>query len=145
VTAGLCYLFVARARGGGGSASIQVFRLAIAGTFAWLLAGASAAALTASYHAASGTPDSHPYCATLRTVVLAGMSLLLAWAGSRWNRVELSRLMYPAMVLAAYRLLMVDMGQDYKPALFLSLLVFGGALIALPRLARARGAASGTA
>jgi hypothetical protein len=36
---------------------------------------------------------------------------------------------------------MVDLAQDHKPALFLSLLVYGGALMALPRLARARGTA----
>jgi hypothetical protein len=140
VTAALCYLLVARARDASGSTSLQVFRLAVAGTLVWLLAGASAGALTAAYHAAFGTSASHPYCATLRTGVLAGISLVLAWAGSRWNRVELSRLIYPAMILAAYRLLMVDLGQDYKPALFLSLLVYGGALMALPRLARKPGA-----
>ena len=140
VTAALCYLLAARARDAGGSLSIQVFRLAVAGTFVWLLAGASAGALTAAYHAMFGSPASHPYCATMRTGVLAGLSLVLAWAGSRWNRVELSRLIYPTMILAAYRLLMVDLGQDYKPALFLSLLVYGGALMALPRLVRTRGA-----
>lgn len=141
LAAALCYVLTVRDRDTGESASIQVFRLAVAGTFAWLLAGASAGALTAGYHAAFGTLASHPYCATMRTGVLAGLALLLAWTGARWNRAELSRLMYPAMILGAYRLVMVDMGQDHKPALFLSLLVYGGALMALPRLARMRGAA----
>ena len=135
-TAALCYLLAIR--GPNAPANIQVFRLAVAGTLVWLLAGASAGALTSAYHAVFGAASSHPYCATLRTSVLAGLALLLAWAGARWHRVELSRLIYPTMVLGAYRLVMVDLGQDQKPALFLSLLVYGCALMALPHLARAR-------
>jgi hypothetical protein len=143
LAATLCYLLAVRDRDAGESASVQVFRLAVAATFVWLLAGASAGALTAGYHATFGALDSHPYCATLRTGTLAGISLFLAWAGARWNRVELSRLIYPAMILGAYRLTMVDLGQNHKPALFLSLLIYGGALMALPRLARARAASAG--
>ena len=138
VTAALCYLLAARDRGAGGSAGIQIFRLAVAGTFVWLLAAAASGALTAGYHATFGLLASHPYCATLRTSVLAAIALLLAWAGARWQRVEMSRLIYPAMILGAYRLVMVDLGQDNKPALFLSLLAYGGALMALPRLGRTR-------
>jgi hypothetical protein len=137
LAAALCYLLAAGGRRGE-SPSLQVFRLAVAGTFAWLAAGAAAGALTSGYHAVLGAGASHPYCATLRTSVLAGLALVLAWTGAHWNRAELSRLIYPAMILGAYRLAMVDMGQDYKPALFLSLLVYGAALMALPRLSRAR-------
>ena len=42
------------------------------------------------------------------------------------------------MLLGAYRLLVLDLHQDRKAALFLSLLVYGGALMLLPLLARAR-------
>ena len=38
------------------------------------------------------------------------------------------------MVLGAYRLLTDDLHQDRKAALFLSLLIYGAALIVLPRL-----------
>jgi hypothetical protein len=142
VVAALCYLLAARDRSTSGSASVQVFRLAVAATLAWLLAGASAGTLTAAYHAVFGAAAGHPYCATLRTGVLAGLSLVLAWTGARWSRVELSRLIYPAMILGAYRLTMVDLAQDHKPALFLSLLVYGGVLMVLPRLARTPGASA---
>jgi hypothetical protein len=140
IVAAVCYLLAASGRGTGQSASSQVFRLAIAGVFAWLAAGALASALTAGCHSAFGATAGHPYCATLRTGVLAGLSLVLAWTGARWSRAELSHLIYPAMLLGAYRLTMVDFAQDHKPALFLSLLVYGGALMALPRLARTRAA-----
>ena len=42
------------------------------------------------------------------------------------------------MLLGGYRLLTDDLHQDRKTALFLSLLLYGAALIALPRLRRAR-------
>jgi hypothetical protein len=86
----------------------------------WLTAGIAAGALGA----------------TLRTGVLAATALLLAWAGSRWNRLELSRLIYPVMIAGAYRLVMEDLHQDRKAALFLSLLLYGAALMLLPRLHR---------
>jgi hypothetical protein len=142
LAAALCYLLAVHHRDAADSASLQLFRLAVAGTFAWLLAAASAGLLSAAYHAAFGSLASHAYCATMRTGVLAGLALLLAWTGARWTRVELSRLIYPAMILGAYRLVMLDLGQDHKPALFLSLLFYGGALMALPQLARTRNTVS---
>jgi len=82
---------------------------------------------------------------TMRTGVLVGISLLLIWAGTRWRIAELSRLTIPTMVLGAYRLMMVDLAQAYKPALILSMLMYGVALITLPRLARAGTAPDATA
>ena len=76
----------------------------------------------------------HAYCATLRTAVLSGAAVALAWCGSRFSRPELSYLMYPAMLLGAYRLIAEDLHQDRKVALFFSLLVYGGALMLLPKL-----------
>ena len=113
-------------------------RLSLAAVLALLLAGLAAAALTYGYHALFGIGATHSYCATLRTCVLAGGALLLAWAGTRWRRVELSRLIYPVMLLAAYRLLTDDIHQERKAAAVISLLVYGAALMMLPRLARQR-------
>jgi hypothetical protein len=42
------------------------------------------------------------------------------------------------MALGAYRMIGVDLHQDRTAALFLSLLLYGGALILLPKLIRAR-------
>jgi hypothetical protein len=136
IVAGICYLLAES--GPDQPAGLQIHRLAVAGIFAWLLAGALASGFSAACHSAFGAAAGHPYCATMRTGVLAGLALILAWAGARWRRAELSRLIYPAMILGAYRLTMVDFTQDHKPALFVSLLVYGGALMALPRLARTR-------
>jgi hypothetical protein len=133
-----CYLLAARhRRAERGTWSLQAFRLAVAGALVWLAAGIAAGALTTAYHAVYGAGASHAYCATLHTGVLAAAALLLAWAGSRWNRLELSRLIYPVMILGAYRLVMEDLHQDRKAALFLSLLLYGAALMALPHWHRA--------
>jgi hypothetical protein len=77
----------------------------------------------------------------LRTLVLSATALLLAWAAGRWDRQEFGRLVYPVMALGAYRMIGVDLHQDRTAALFLSLLLYGGALILLPKLIRARAAA----
>ena len=116
---------------------LTVLRLALAAAFVWLMAGIAAGSLTAAYHAWFGADATHAYCETLRTAVLVAASLLLAWSGSRWNRPELSRLIYPVMLLAGYRLIAADLHQDRKEALFFSLLVYGAALTALPKLRKA--------
>jgi len=137
LAAAVCYLLAARhRRAERGAWSLQAFRLVVAGALVWLTAGIAAGALTIAYHALYGAGASHAYCATLHTGVLVGAALLLAWAGSRWNRLELSRLIYPVMIPGAYRLVVEDLHQDRKAALFLSLLLYGAALIALPRLHR---------
>jgi hypothetical protein len=118
MAAAICYLLAAR--------HAQAFRLVVAGALVWLTAGIAAGALTMG--------ASPAYCATLRTGVLAATALLLAWAGSRWNRQELRRLIYPVMIAGAYRLVMEDLHQEHKAALFLSLLLYGAALMLLPRL-----------
>jgi hypothetical protein len=67
----------------------------------------------------------------LRTDVLPLAALLLA-------RLRFPQLAYPAMAAGAYRLLMIDLSADQKPALFLALLIYGAALILLPRLRRSQ-------
>jgi hypothetical protein len=118
--------------------NFRALRFALAVPLAFLAAGILAGAFTTAYHGLFGAEATHAYCATLRTGVLALASLLLAWAGCRWPSLELERLIYPVMLLGAYRLLMVDLHQDRKTALVLSLLLYGAALMALPRLTRPR-------
>lgn len=121
------------------SKSMRAFRIAVAASFVWLAAGITAGMLTGVYHLVMGAGATHAYCAAMRTGVLAGLALLLAWAGPRWNRAELSLLIYPAMILGAYRLLAQDLHQGHKGALFFSLLLYGAVLTALPRLKRSAG------
>jgi hypothetical protein len=103
-------------------------RLATAAVALWLGGGVAAGLLTFSYHIIFGLAANHSYCATLRTAVIAATALAVARAG-KWTP-----LIYPLMLLGAWRLVMVDMHQERKAALFLSLLIYGAALMLLPRM-----------
>jgi hypothetical protein len=120
-------------------AESQFFRTAMAAVLAWLAAGIAAGIAAASYHGIFGADASHAYCATLRTSILSFGAMGLAWAGARWRTVEWTHLVYPTMALGAWRLMMDDLHQERKPALFLSLLVYGAALTLLPRLRKVAG------
>ena len=142
LTAILCYVIGTRhAAAVSPSVSSRALRILVAGAAIILSAGIAAGLLTAGYHLAFGPEASHAYCATLRTLVLSAAALLLAWGAARWDRPEFGRLVYPVMALGAYRMIGVDLRQDKTAALFLSLLLYGAALILLPKLIRARPAA----
>jgi hypothetical protein len=114
-------------------AEAPVLRGVLAGAAFWLAGAISAALLVAAYHLVFGETASQAYCASLRTMVLTLGALLLAWAAARWRRAELKPLVYMVMCLAAYRLLFLDLRQDRKAALVLSLLFYGASLMILPR------------
>jgi hypothetical protein len=71
--------------------------------------------------------------ASVRTVILAGSVLLLAWAG-RGVFVEGRWLSYVVLVAGGIKLLVEDFPNGRPSTLFLSLAVYGGALILGPRL-----------
>jgi len=75
-----------------------------------------------------------PLIGTLRTVAICGTAIVLAWIGARWRLKELVWLLYPWMAFGAIKLILEDFGQGQSATLFVSLLVYGAALIALPRL-----------
>jgi len=108
--------------------------LLVAAVGIWNAGGLLAGILTGVWVQWRGVQDSAAYCATLRTLVLTGGSVLLALAAARWRRRELVLLVYLVMVLSAYKLLTQDLQQDRTLALFLSLALYGGALMLLPRL-----------
>lgn len=117
-------------------ADSRLFRTVMAAVLAWLTAGTLAGLLTAGYHGVFGAEASHAYCATIRTSILAAAAIGLAWTGRRWEAGEWSHLIYPTMALGAWRLVMDDLHQERKAALFLSLLVYGAALMVVPRMRR---------
>jgi hypothetical protein len=112
----------------------RVLVLAVAGNCAWTVAGIAAAVLTALCGKPAGSAQNAAFCPTLRTGVLTALSVAIAWGGRRWQRFELVWLVYPFMVLAAYRLIVRDLRQSETIALFASLLLYGGALVLLPRI-----------
>lgn len=74
--------------------------------------------------------------AGVRTVVLAGAALLLAWMGGRGILLEGRWLVYVVLVFAGFKLLVHDLVAGRPATLFVSLAVYGTALILAPKWAR---------
>lgn len=77
------------------------------------------------------------------TVVLTTAALVLAWAGVRWHRTELVWLMYPFMVLAGLRIVTRDLPSATTLELVIPMLLFGAALILIPRILKTEAARGG--
>ena len=102
--------------------------LAMAGLASWAAAGLMAGAL------AGGSGAAPVLGASLRTFILTAMALALAFHGTKWRRRELVWLMYPFMALAAFKVVVQDLAHGQTISLFVSLFLYGGALILLPRI-----------
>jgi hypothetical protein len=76
------------------------------------------------------------FLAAGRTAVLAALAVALAWAGRRWSLQELTWLVYPVLVGGGLKLLWEDLRYGQPITMFLGLALYGGALIATPRLMR---------
>jgi len=76
--------------------------------------------------------------ATLRTAVLSFLVAALAWTSRRRALPELGWFVYPLLAIGALKLLSEDLTQGRAATLFLSLVLYGGALIGAPRLLRGR-------
>jgi hypothetical protein len=80
------------------------------------------------------TPNA-PSIAFIRTLILCALALVLAFAGSRWRRVELTRIAYAALGLVAAKLLLEDMRLGHLKFIAAAIFLFAITLIAVPRLA----------
>jgi hypothetical protein len=99
---------------------------------AWTAAGLVAIGVATS--AQSWLPTES--LAALQASVLAALATLLAAASPRRARPELSVLVTPVLVIAALKLLFGAVPASPPAALFVSLVVYGVALIEVPRLLR---------
>jgi len=106
-----------------------------------LLAAGAASALAAQgtvrLLALRITPDVF-HVALMRTLVLCGLALGLAFAGSHWHRPEMRRITYAALGFLAIKLLFEDLRQGRLEFIAASIFLFALALIGVPRLARVR-------
>jgi hypothetical protein len=81
---------------------------------------------------------------TVHTALVCLAAVALAWFGSRWNLNEVIWLLYPWMIFGMFKLVAEDLRRGGSSIFSLSLLIYGGTLIVLPRLVRrARSAQSG--
>jgi hypothetical protein len=82
-------------------------------------------------------PGAH-HLAFIRTLTLCSVALALVFAGAHWRRIELTRLGYGALVLVAIKLVVEDLRHGHLAYIAASICLVALALIAAPRLARAR-------
>jgi len=101
----------------------------LAALVCWSMAGLAAGMFLAG-------PFDRALASTLRTALVCMIGVGLAWFGQRRRVSELIWLLYPWMAYGAIKLLAEDFRQGRPATLFLSLLLYGGTLIALPRLWR---------
>ena len=81
------------------------------------------------------TLDAH-HIAFLRTLVISMLSLVLAFAGSRWGRIAMTRLAYVALAFLAAKLIFEDLGHGHMEFIAGSIFLFAMTLIEVPRLVR---------
>ncbi|MGA2877612.1 MAG: hypothetical protein ABSG13_01540 [Bryobacteraceae bacterium] len=119
----------------------QITSLALAAHVVWITAGLAAYAVLAMWRTVVGGESGSVPADTLATLVLTGLSLTLAWVATRWRKPELVWLLYGFMALGGYKLATRDFINEHNLPLVVSLLCYGGALIVLPRMLRAKSAA----
>jgi hypothetical protein len=84
-------------------------------------------------------PASHAaLIATLRTAVLAATAVVVALLGRHAGTREFATLLYPVLVWGALKLLVEDLPASPPLLLFIAFALYGAALIAGPRITRAR-------
>jgi len=80
--------------------------------------------------------------ASLRTGLLAVVAVLLAWISRKPRFHEARWLVYPTLVLGGVELLLGDLRHGRSATMFLSLVIYGSALILAPRLLKKLGSKS---
>ena len=92
--------------------------------------------------AAQVLPPMDFHIAFLRTLTLCAVALFLAFAASRWQRVELKRVAYTALAFVAAKLIFEDLRHGHMEFTAASIGLVALTLIAVPRLAQRKTAAS---
>jgi hypothetical protein len=131
----LCWVLLAR---GDAAAQPDYARVprAIIATLVAISGGAWLAALVLSDGTAAGQ------AATVRTIALAVTALALAGLGRAARLREAAWLVYPTLAAGGVKLLAEDFPHSTAATLFVALAMYGGALIAAPRLIRRRATGS---
>jgi hypothetical protein len=103
--------------------------VAIGGVAALLVAGLMRVT------ALSVSPGAH-HLAFLRTLTICLTILALAFSGSHWRRIELTRIGYIALALVAVKLVFEDLRLGHLEFIAASIFLFAITLMAVPRIAR---------
>lgn len=125
------------------AAEDRAVALAISANLAWVVVGQATSGLIAAWQGVIGGERKNVPGATLGTAALTLLALAMAWGGVKWRRKELIWLVYPFMIVAGAKLLLVDLHLDTTLPLVASLLLYGGTLTMLPQILRRGNGAGG--
>jgi hypothetical protein len=75
--------------------------------------------------------------AAVRTGVLSGLTLALAWCGRKFPALELRWLVYPMLIVTALKFLFEDLAVGRPLTLFIGFMCYGATLMLAPRLLKA--------
>jgi hypothetical protein len=106
--------------------------------FAALAIGATAALLVeglVGLVALGMIPGAH-HLAFIRTFTLCAAAIALAFSGSHWRRMELTRIGYATLALLSVKLVLEDLRQGHLEFIAASIFLFAITLIVVPRVAR---------
>jgi hypothetical protein len=134
----ICYAAVARP--GEEPSSARVLRL----FFAALAVAPTAALLVWTFVrlTAPGAAPATEHIAVLRTLVSCAAALLLAWCGSRWQRMELIWLAWTTLALIAFKLLFEDLRHGHLGFTAASIFLYAITILLVPRLLHSRSKAA---
>lgn len=125
-------------RGRGQTASSAWPRAIIATLVVWYGAGLAGRLIAGVMADAQGPGADAGTVAALRTAILSATVVALAWYGTRRSLPELTWLVYPLLIATGAKLLLEDLRHGRPATLVWCLAVYGGALIAAPRLLKGR-------
>lgn len=115
----------------------RTVKLLFLGVLAWSVLGVLCGALAGPVAGAPAAGDGDPAAlALLRMAVVAAGALLLAWLGRFRRFRESAWLVYPVLVLGAFKLILEDFLLGRAAELFGALALYGAVLIVAPWLAR---------
>jgi hypothetical protein len=80
-------------------------------------------------------PEAH-HLAFIRTLTVCAAAIALVFSGSRWRRIELTRVGYGTLALLAVKLVAEDLRHGHLAFIAASIFLFAITLIAVPRVAR---------
>jgi hypothetical protein len=106
----------------------------LGGLLVCVSAGMGTLVLAGGLANAPGPDTDLAYLATSRTAVLCILAIFMAWAARKYSLRELGWLVYPLLIGEGIRLLLEDLRYGRPSTLFITLALYGGALVATSSL-----------
>jgi hypothetical protein len=121
-----------------GGVTASGMRLALAVALVWVLTGSVTGILVPLLARPPDGAVNLGALATIRTSVLAAVTLVVAWGASRERLREWAWLVYPLLVFIGLKMVTQDFKHSRPATLFIALALYGIALIVAPRVRRWR-------